>query len=92
VPTREPKYKGPLWHKRDKLGLSQREVAKRAGVSTKTVAFVEQGWRNITDDQATRIARAVGYKAPSDLWEYRQPTPSKTRTFKLERKSRRHRT
>lgn len=56
------------WARRIKMhrqaqGLTQREVARRAGVSTATLSRIEAGKRGISDTLKPRIARAVGATA-----------------------------
>lgn len=40
--------------------LSQAEVAERAGVTRSWVSQLEQGWRDISLNNAERMARAIG--------------------------------
>jgi HTH-type transcriptional regulator / antitoxin HigA len=59
----------------DALGLSQRDLAHRTGMSTKTVNQIVQGVAPITHDTALKLERATG--VPARLWnnleaEYRE--------------------
>jgi len=45
---------------RHEAGLSQSQVARRAGCATQTVRKIEYGWRLPRVDLAVRLARAVG--------------------------------
>lgn len=49
-----------LKYVREEKGMSQTELAYKAGVSQRHIAFIEQGVRNPSIDVAGRIARALG--------------------------------
>ena len=51
---------GPLGQRRVSLGLSQRDVAERAGVTRETIAGVETGYSLPNIHTAFRHARALG--------------------------------
>lgn len=48
---------------REKVGLSQEELADRADLHRTYVSSVERGERNITIDNIDRLARALGIEA-----------------------------
>jgi transcriptional regulator with XRE-family HTH domain len=48
-------------------GLSQEELAERAGLSRNYVGLVERGERNASAIALIAISRALGAK-PADLW------------------------
>ena len=45
---------------REKLGLSQYELAKKGGLTTRGVLYIENHSKNIRMDNAFKIARALG--------------------------------
>ena len=47
---------------RDKLGLSQEELATRAGVHRTYVGMIERAEKNITLENIEKIAKALGLK------------------------------
>jgi addiction module HigA family antidote len=59
------------------LGLTQKELARRLGVSRRTVSEIVHERRPVTPDMALRLARLLGGSAESwlnmqravDLWE-----------------------
>lgn len=48
-----------LTHLRSDLGLTQRELAQRAGISTALMSYIERGERTLTPDVATALAEAL---------------------------------
>lgn len=54
-----------LRERRESLGLSMNEIARRTGLAQQTVSFVERGMRMPTLDTLLRIADAMGL----ELWE-----------------------
>jgi transcriptional regulator with XRE-family HTH domain len=54
-----------LRERRESLGLSMNEVARRTGLAQQTVSFIERGMRMPTLDTLLRIAAALDL----DLWE-----------------------
>jgi len=54
-----------LRERRESLGFSMNEVARRTGLSQQTISFVERGMRMPTLDTLLRIAGALEL----DLWE-----------------------
>jgi transcriptional regulator with XRE-family HTH domain len=54
-----------LRERRESLGLSMNEVARRTGLAQQTVSFVERGMRMPTLDTLLRITAALEV----DLWE-----------------------
>jgi len=54
-----------LRERREDLGLSMNEVARRTGLSQQTVSFVERGMRMPTLDTLLRISGALDL----NLWE-----------------------
>ncbi|MGH6911002.1 MAG: helix-turn-helix domain-containing protein [Phenylobacterium sp.] len=52
---------------RDATGLSQEELAERAGLSRNYVGLLERGERNASATALIAIARALGAR-PGDLW------------------------
>lgn len=57
-----------LRKRRIQLGLSQEELAERAGLHRTYVGSVERGERNVSLENIVRLAEAVGAD-PSDLLE-----------------------
>jgi|ERR1051325_3961529 transcriptional regulator with XRE-family HTH domain len=56
-----------LQEARERAGLTQRDVAKRAGTSQPAIAKLEQGTTNPTIDTLTRYAAATGHSLRVDL-------------------------
>jgi transcriptional regulator with XRE-family HTH domain len=55
--------------RRRRLGLSQREVARRAGLHWTYIGTVEGGKRNLTLWNLARLAQALDYKDVGELME-----------------------
>ena len=55
--------RSPLRYLRGRAGMTQAELAKKAGVSQSYVAKVEAGDRKISKTGAAKIARALGVAA-----------------------------
>jgi len=53
---------------RTRAALSQRDLAKKAGVAQTTVVRLEQGDPNVLPSTVRKLARALKVK-PTDLWE-----------------------
>lgn len=49
---------------RKKLGLTQKQVADKAGIDSNTYARIERGVQQPEFDNARRIARALGVDLP----------------------------
>lgn len=60
----EPKYAliNAMLDARNKKGMTQAEIAKRAGTTQSAIARFESGRTNPTLDFASRLSRAVGAK------------------------------
>lgn len=60
----EPKYAliGAMLNARNKRGMTQAEIAHRAGTTQSAIARFESGRTNPTLDFASRLSRAVGAK------------------------------
>jgi transcriptional regulator with XRE-family HTH domain len=54
-----------LRERRESLGLSMNEIARRTGLAQQTVSFIERGMRMPTLDTLLRIGDALGL----ELWE-----------------------
>lgn len=52
---------------RDKLGLSQEELATRAGVHRTYIGMIERAEKNITLENIQKVCKALGLKI-SDLF------------------------
>jgi transcriptional regulator with XRE-family HTH domain len=58
-----------LLRRRIERGLSREDVGRMAGVSTKTVGFIESGQtRRPREDTMLAIARALGAQSPLELF------------------------
>lgn len=49
-----------LWEQRKKTGLSQEDVARRAGITLRTYQYIEHGQREPSVSNAQRIAQILG--------------------------------
>jgi transcriptional regulator with XRE-family HTH domain len=56
-----------IGHLRALAGLSQRELARRAGTSQPAIARLEQGGASPTVDTLDRLARAAGFELRLEL-------------------------
>ena len=61
---------GLLWLARDKAGLTQAEVARRAGVPASMVSAYEHGRRQPTLPTLLRLLKAAGYELRMHLEPY----------------------
>ncbi len=50
------------------LGLTQAQLAKRAGIHRPVVSVIERGDQNISINLVIRLSHAVGYE-PFELWD-----------------------
>lgn len=50
------------------LGLTQAQLAKRAGIHRPVVSVIERGDQNISINLMIRLSHAVGYE-PSEMWD-----------------------
>lgn len=60
------KFGNRVREERTKLGLSQEELAARAGVHRTYVGMIERAEKNITLENIEKFAKALG-KKPDDL-------------------------
>ena len=56
------KFGKKVREERDRLGLSQEELAARAGVHRTYVGMIERAEKNITLENIEKIAKALGLK------------------------------
>jgi transcriptional regulator with XRE-family HTH domain len=57
----------PIRERRLRSGLTQQELATRAGCAYSTIRIIEQGWNAYSPDLASRIARALGCESLDQL-------------------------
>lgn len=62
--------------RRKELGLTQRELADLAGVSTRFIHELEHGKATVQFDRVLAVATTLGL---SIQWQVRQPVPDATR-------------
>lgn len=65
--------------RREALGLAQEEVARRSGLSVRTVNRIERGWQaNIVLSTAEALARVLGWTVPEllDALPKAEPEPA----------------
>jgi transcriptional regulator with XRE-family HTH domain len=55
--------------RREALGISQRELARRAGLHPSYVATIETGRRNVSAFNLARLARALDYEDVGQLMD-----------------------
>lgn len=61
------KFGNKVREERTKLGLSQEELASRAGVHRTYIGMIERAEKNITLENIQRVCKALGLKI-SDLF------------------------
>nr|WP_198984252.1 helix-turn-helix transcriptional regulator [Herbaspirillum sp. ASV7] len=61
-------FGGNLRIARTLLGLTQAQLAKRAGIHRPVVSVIERGDQNISINLVIRLSHAVGYE-PFELWD-----------------------
>ena len=62
---------------RSHLGLTQRDVAKAAGIAQKDISLIERGRVNVTIGTMERLAKVVDHDVSQLLTETPDPTPKK---------------
>ena len=66
-----------LAQRREELGLTQRQLSERSGISTQTISNIEQGrykTERLEWTQFVRLCRALGWKAMRELPDRLGPT------------------
>lgn len=71
---------------RKRLGMTQAEVAERAGLSDRTYADIERGNANMRVETLLRICQALGV-APDDLLVERDTAPALSESELIQRLS-----
>ena len=57
----------PIRERRLEEGLTQQELASKAGCAYSTIRIIEQGWNAYSTDLAGRIARALSVESLDQL-------------------------